>query len=81
MGFSETQLDRLLESYDISIREQYGYGARDQNFDLASSRERLLYKLTLLLDFLGARQIASVLRSGSGSDWSGSRQPLIGSFR
>jgi hypothetical protein len=81
MAFPESQLDRLLESYDVISHEQRGYGARDRDFGLASSRESRLHKLSLLLDFLGARQIADVLRSGSGSGFSSSRRPLTGISR
>jgi hypothetical protein len=81
MAFPESQLDRLLESCDVIAHGQHGYGARDRDFGLASSRESRLHKLSLLLDFLGARQIADVLRSGSGSGFSSSRRPLTGISR
>ena len=81
MAFPECQLDRLLESYDVIGPGQHGYGARDRNFGLTSSRESRVHKLSLLLDFLGARQIAEVLRSGSGSGFSSSRRPLTGISR
>jgi len=81
MAFPESQLDRLLESYDVISQGQHGYGARDREFGLASSREGRIYKLALLLDFLGARHIADVLRSGSGSDRSTSRRSVTGGFR
>ena len=64
MAFSESQLDRMLESYDIISHGRHSYGVRDRESGLAASRESLLHKLTLLLDFLGARQIGDVLRSG-----------------
>lgn len=78
MKFPESQLDRLLEEYDIPSDGPRSY---DREFDPPSTRERLLHKLILLLGFLGARQIADVLRSGSGDSWSSSRQSLTGSFR
>jgi hypothetical protein len=81
MNFPESQLDRLLESYDVISHREHSYGASDRGFGLASSRESRLYKLALLLDFLGARQLANVLRSGSGSDRLTSRQSLTGDFR
>lgn len=81
MAFPESQLDRLLESYDVFSQGQHGYGARDREFGRTTSRESLLHKLTLLLDFLGARQIADVLRSGSGSGLSSSRRSLTEGFR
>lgn len=81
MNFPESQLNRLLESYDVISHREYSYGASDRRFGLASSRESRLYKLALLLDFLGARQLANVLRSGSGSDRLTSRQLLTGDFR
>lgn len=81
MAFPESQLDRLLESYDVISPGQHSYGARDREFGLTSSRESRIYKLALLLDFLGARQIAEVLRSGSGSDRSTSRRSVTAGFR
>jgi hypothetical protein len=80
MAFPERQLDRLLDSYDVTSYKQCGYGARDRDHGLASSRESRLHKLFLLLKFLGARQIADVLRSGSGSGLSNSRRSLTGGF-
>jgi hypothetical protein len=81
MRYSESQLDRLLESYDIISQGRLSYDARDRDYGLAGSRESLLHKLTLLLDFLGACQLADVFRSGSGSDRLGSRLSLAESFR
>jgi hypothetical protein len=81
MSYSESQLDRLLESYGIISHEQHSYGIQDRDFGLAGSGESLLHKLTLLLDFLGARQIAGVLRSDSGGNLLSSRQSLTGIFR
>jgi hypothetical protein len=72
--FSESQLDRLLEEYEISFREQSSYGSRGREFELASTSGSMTYKMASLLDFLGAHQLADVLRSGSGSDWSNSRR-------
>jgi hypothetical protein len=80
MAFPETQLDRLLDSYDVISRGQHGYGARERESGRGTSRESRLHKLSLLLDFLGARQIADVLRSGSGSGLSSSRRSLTGDF-
>ena len=80
MAFLESQLDRLLESYDVISQGQHVYGARDREFGRTTSRESLLHKLTLLLDFLGARQIADVLKSGSGSSSPNWRRSLTGSF-
>jgi hypothetical protein len=78
--FSESQLDRLLEEYEISFHGQSSYGSRSREFDFASTRGDLSHKMASLLDFLGAHQLADVLRSGSGSDWSGSRR-LVGGAR
>jgi hypothetical protein len=77
MAFPESQLDRLLESYDVV---SHGCSAGDRDYGRATSRESRLHKLGLLLDFLGARQIADVLRSGSGSGLSNSRRSLTGGF-
>ena len=81
MAFPESQLDRLLESYDVIAHGQHCYGALDHDFGLAYSRESRLHELSLLLVFLGARQISEVLRSGSGSGFSSSRRPLTGISR
>jgi hypothetical protein len=80
MAFPESQLNRLLESYDVVSHGEHSYGARDRDSGLASSRESRLHKLSLLLDFLGARQIGDVLRSGSGSGLSSPRRSLTGGF-
>jgi hypothetical protein len=80
MAFPESQLDRLLESYDVMFHGQRGYGSRDRDHGLASSRESRLHKLSFLLEFLGARQIADVLQSGSGSGLSSSRRSLARGF-
>lgn len=81
MAFPESHLDRLLESYDVISHEEHGYSSSDRSFGLASSRESRLYKLALLLDFLGARQLAGVLRSGFGSDRSTSRPSITRGLR
>lgn len=81
MRMPESQLDRLLEEYEISFHGRSSYDGRDRAFDLSSSRESLVHKLSSLLDFLGAHQIADVLRSGAESDRSSSRQFLTGRLR
>jgi hypothetical protein len=74
MRFSESQLDRLLEEYEVPFHGQFGYGSRGHEFDSASNSGSLTHKMASLLDFLGAHQLAKVLRSGSGSEWSSSRR-------
>jgi len=69
-----------LECYDIISHGQRGYGARERGYGRGTSRESLVHNLTLLLDFLGARQIADVLRSSSGGGLSSSRRSLTGGF-
>lgn len=72
MRLPESQLDRLLDDYELPLYLQSDYGA---------SRDSLINKLSELLDFLGARQIADVLRSGSGVIMSSQRCLLTGSRR
>lgn len=81
MRFSESRLDRLLEEYEISPHGRSGYDGRDREFDLALTRGSLVLKLSSLLDFLGARQLADALRSRAGSGWSGSRGALTAASR
>lgn len=80
MRFSESRLDRLLEEYEISFHGISGYDGRDPDFDVAS-RGSLVLKLSSLLDFLGARQLADALRSRDGSRMSGSRGLLNAAAR
>jgi hypothetical protein len=79
IALTESQLDRLLEDYDISSRSYAGYSTRDCDCDSTADRESRLSKLSTLLDFLGARRIADVLRlgSGGGGGMSGSRPPMM----
>jgi hypothetical protein len=79
--FSESQLDRLLEEYEISFHRQSSYGSRGRDFDSASTSSSSAHKMASLLDFLGAHQLADVLRTGSGSDWSSSRRWTGGARR
>jgi len=83
MALPEDQLDRLLKEYDISIRGFAGYNARECDCDSAMESESRVSKLSTLLDFLGARRIADVLRSGSGGGggMSGSRPLMLGGRR
>lgn len=70
MRLPESQLNRLFEEYELPLYRQNDYGA---------SRDGLVNKLSELLDFLGARQIADVLRSGSTANMSSQRYSLTGS--
>jgi hypothetical protein len=81
LALPESQLDRLLEDYDIPAR---GFlGARECDCDSVTGRESRLSKLSTLLDFLGARRIVDVLRSGPGGGGgvSGSRPPMMSNRR
>lgn len=73
MKLPESQLDQLL--YEYEVPPQHGQS------DYGASRERLINKLSDLLDFLGARQIAEVLRSGSGYSMPSHRHLLTASRR
>jgi hypothetical protein len=83
MALPESQLDRLLEDYDIPTHGITAYSTRECNCDLTMGRESRLSKLSTLLDFLGARRIADVLRSGpgGGGGMSGSRPPMMSNRR
>jgi hypothetical protein len=83
MALSESQLDGLLEDHDLPSRSLGGYSARECDCDPTTERQSRLYKLFALLDFLGARRIADVLRpaSGGGGGMSGSRPPMMSSRR
>jgi hypothetical protein len=70
----ESQLDRLLDEYDISFHVRVTRGP-------GSMREGSLHKMACLLEFLGARWLADMLLSESGNDWSGSRRSLAGLLR
>lgn len=65
------------------MRQDGGLGTRGRDLDSVSSQESTVLKLSVLLDFLGARQVADVLhpRSGSEGTISGSRNMLTGSRR
>jgi hypothetical protein len=79
MALPESQLDRLLEDYDIATSGFAGYSTRDCDCDSVMERESRLSKLSTLLNFLGARRIADVLRlgPGGGGALSGSRPPMM----
>lgn len=81
MALPENRLDRLIDEYEVSVRHTGGLGTRGRYLD--SSRESTVLKLSVLLDFLGARQVADVLRprSGSRGNLSGSRNLLPASRR
>lgn len=83
MALPEGQLDRLLEDYDIRTRGFPGYSTRECDCESTIQRESRLSKLSALLDFLGARRIADVLRSGLGGEggMSGSRPPMMSNRR
>ena len=83
MALPEGQLDRLLEDYDIRTRGFPGYSTRECECESTIQRESRLSKLSALLDFLGARRIADVLRSGlgGGGGMSGSRPPMMSNRR
>jgi hypothetical protein len=83
MALPEGQLDRLLEDYDIRTRGFPGYSTQECECESTIQRESRLSKLSALLDFLGARRIADVLRSGlgGGGGMSGSRPPMMSNRR
>lgn len=68
----KSQVDQLLDEYGIPLHSQSDHG---------TSQERLIDKLSDLLDFLGARQIADVLRTNSGYNTSSHRHLLTGGRR
>ena len=83
MALPESHLDRLLDEYEVPMRQNGGLGTRGRDLDSVSSQESTVLKLSVLLDFLGAREVANVLhlRSGSRGTFSGSRNILRGSRR
>jgi transposase-like protein len=83
MALPESRLDRLLEDYDIPSRGFAGYSTRDCDCNSTVEQESRLSKLSSLLGFLGARQIADALRSGPGGGGgvSGSRPLMMSSRR
>jgi hypothetical protein len=83
MVLPESQLNRLLDDYEIPTRSFSGYNTRECNCDSTMNRGSRLSTLSELLDFLGARRIADVLRSGSGGGggMSGSKEMVMSSRR
>ena len=72
LRWPESLGDHLLDEYGVPLHRQRDHG---------TSQERLIDKLSDLLDFLGARQIADVLRTKSGCNLSSHRHLLTGSRR
>lgn len=79
MSLSEIKLDDLLDDYEVSTHEDLDFGGR--HYSRTSDFDGRVQKLAALLDFLGARQIADVLRSEVGGLSSRSRPLLAGSGR
>lgn len=79
MSLSEIKLDDLLDEYEVSTHEDFDFGGR--HYSRVSDFDGRVQKLAALLDFLGARQIADVLRSEAVGLSSRSRPLLAGSGR